>query len=124
MFFDVLFEEITFDRKYSFLTRWKGLPLRQAVADVGSRRTWKKGEIKYGLPRRRSHKNSWQIQLPHPDPRTGRAFGTVLAALGKVEAFLLVPLGVVKHGEVVAGRDRLAVALARVDVVDVVPVAL
>ena len=56
--------------------------------------------------------------------RTGRAFGTVLAALSEVEAFLLVPLRVVKHGEIVAGRDGLAIALARVDVVDVVPVAL
>ena len=56
--------------------------------------------------------------------RTGRAFGAVLAALGEVEALLLVPAGVVKHGKVVAGGDGRAVALARVDVVDVVPVAL
>ena len=59
-----------------------------------------------------------------PRRRTGRAFGTVLAALGEVEAFLLVPLRVVKHAEVVAGRDGGAVALTRVDVVDVVEVAL
>merc|ERR1719411_1348578 len=42
---------------------------------------------------------------------TGRAFGAVLAALGEVEAFLLVPVRVVKHAEVVAGRDGGAVAL-------------
>ena len=84
-----------------------------------------------------SHQNSWQIQFSpipdsHPDSaplspslcRTRRAFGTVLPALGEVEAFLLVPLCVVKHGEVVAGRDGLAVELTRVNVVDVVVVAL
>ena len=72
----------------------------------------------------RSSSHIQTLALPPVSRRTGRAFGTVLAALGEVEAFLLVPLRVVKHAEVVAGRDGGAVALTRVDVVDVVEVAL